>query len=231
MYIQSLEAVVNDGTVSFDVAEKYLTLYLGEADWKEKISQLWSTQKKKLNDEAKAKEFVKKSVACACLTPIVDKSTIPDENYVLLFWVSGWTQFNERDWFMLFQEVVKKDLEIEKNRKKILQLGIFDQIDMSPLTRQAFNWIYERLDKESFSSLEKKEESIEKIKNLVKIYGGAIICNLFTNHTAALDKILNWKSGYFIEREIYKVYSVEQIAKIKTAEMNKTNKNYIINFK
>lgn len=231
MYIQSLEAVVADGTVSFDVAEKYLTLYLGEADWKEKISQLWSTQKKKLKDETKAKEFVKKSVACACLTPILDKSTIPDENYVLLFWVSGWTQFNERDWFSLFQEVVKKDLEIEKNRKNILKLGIFDQIDMSPLTRQAFNWIYERLDKESFSSVEKKEESIEKIKNLVKIYGGAIVCNLFTNHSGALDKILNWKSGYFIEREIYKVYSIEQIAKIKTAEINKTNKNYIINFK
>jgi hypothetical protein len=102
---------------------------------------------------------------------------------------------------------------------------------MSPITRQAYNWLYDLLDKEKFDSQEKREEGIQKIKNLVKIYGGAIICNLFTNHQASVDKVLNWKSGYFIEREIYKVYSVDQIIKIKSAEINKTNKNYIKNFK
>lgn len=227
MYIQSLESVVNDGTVSFDLAEKYLTLYIGECDWKEKIGQLWTVQKKKIQNEDKAKDFVKKSIACTCLSPIVNKVNIPDEKHVLLFWVSGWPQFNERDWFAMFQDVVKKDIEIEKSRRKIIQLGIFDQIDMSPLTRQAYNWIYDRLDRESFSSEDKKIEAVEKIKNLVKIYGGAIICNLFTNYSSHVDKVLNWRSGYFIEREIYKVYSIDQIMKIKSAEINKTNKNYI----
>lgn len=227
MYIQSLESVVNDGTVSFDLAEKYLTLYIGECDWKEKIGQLWTVQKKKIQNEDKAKDFVKKSIACTCLSPIVNKVNIPDEKHVLLFWVSGWPQFNERDWFAMFQDVVKKDIEIEKSRRKIIQLGIFDQIDMSPLTRQAYNWIYDRLDKENFSSEDKKTEAVEKIKNLVKIYGGAIICNLFTNYSSHVDKVLNWRSGYFIEREIYKVYSIDQIMKIKSAEINKTNKNYI----
>lgn len=227
MYIQSLETVISDGTISFDVAEKYLSLYIGEADWKEKIGQLWTVQKKKIKDEEKAKEFVKKSVACACLSPVVNKVAIPDERHVLLFWVSGWPQFNERDWFVMFQDVIKKDIEIEKNRRKIIQLGIFEQIDMSPLTRQAYNWIYDRLDRENFSSEDKKLEAVDKIKNLVKIYGGAIICNLFTNYSSHIEKILNWRSGYFIEREIYKVYSIDQIAKIKTAEINKTNKNYI----
>jgi hypothetical protein len=227
MYIQSLEAVVQDGTVSFDVAEKYLSLYIGDSDWKEKIGQLWSVQKKKLKDDSLAKDFVKKSIACACLSPIINKVSIPDEKHVLIFWVSGWPQFNERDWFALFQDVIKKDIEIEKNRRKIFYLGIFDQIDMSPLTRQAYNWIYDRLEKESFESEDKKNEAIEKIKNLVKIYGGAIICNLFTNYSSNIDKILNWRSGYFIEREIYKVYSLDQIIKIKSAEINKTNKNYI----
>lgn len=227
MYIQSLESVVNDGTVSFDLAEKYLTLYIGDCNWKEKIGQLWTVQKKKIQDEEKAKDFVKKSIACTCLSPIVNKVNIPDEKHVLLFWVSGWPQFHERDWFAMFQDVVKKDIEIEKSRRKIIQLGIFDQIDMSPLTRQAYNWIYDRLDKESFASEDKKTEAIEKIKNLVKIYGGAIICNLFTNYSSHVDKVLNWRSGYFIEREIYKVYSIDQIIKIKSAEINKTNKNYI----
>lgn len=231
MYIQSLEAVVNDGSLSLDVAEKYLTIYLGEANWKEKIAQMWTVQSKKLGDDIKAKEFIKKSVACACLSPLINKSAIPEEKHVLLFWVSGWPQFHEREWFSIFQDVIKKDIQIDKDRRKVLELGIFDQIDMSPLTRQAYNWLYERLDKESFSSDDLRNEALEKIKNLVKIYGGAIICNLFTNYNSHIDKVLNWRSGYFIEKEIYKVYSVEQILKIKKTEINKTNKNYIKIFK
>jgi hypothetical protein len=227
MYIQSLEAVVNEGTVSFDVAEKYLSIYIGNADWKEKISQLWNVQSKKNKDENNVKEFVKKSIACACLSPVVNRASIPEEKYPLLFWVSGWAQFHERNWFSLFQEVIKKDIEIENNRKKVLSLGFFDAIDMSPLTRQAYNWLYEKVDRESFSSNEEKQDSINKIKNLVKIYGGAIICNIFTNYSSHTEKVLNWRSGYFIEREIYKVYSLDQIIKIKQTEMNKTNKNYI----
>lgn len=227
MSIQSAEAMILDGTMSFDLAEKYLNIYLGEANWKEKIAQLWTVQKKKLGDEQKAKEFVKKSVACACLSPIVNKSPIPEEKHVLLFWVSGWPQYNERDWFQSLRDIVKKDLEIENNRKKILSLGIFEQIDMSPITRQAYNWLYEKLDKEKFSSEDKKMEAVEKIKNLVKIYGGAVICNIFTNYNLNVDKVLNWRSGYFIEREIYKVYSTDQIVKIKKAELSKTNPNYI----
>lgn len=227
MSIQSIETLANDGTLSFDIAEKYLNIYLGEADWKEKISQLWTVQKRKLGDEQKAKDFVKKSVACACLSPVINKSAIPDEKHVLLFWVSGWPQFNERDWFDLFRNVAKNDILIDKNRKIIMECGIFNQIDMSPITRQAYNWLYERLDKESFSTEEKKHEAIEKIKNLVKIYGGAVICNMFTNYPLNIDKVLNWRSGYFIEKEIYKVYSLDQIIKIKKAEFKKTNKNYV----
>ena len=227
MSIQSIETLANEGTLSFDIAEKYLNIYLGEADWKEKISQLWTVQKRKLGDEQKAKDFVKKSVACACLSPVINKSAIPDEKHVLLFWVSGWPQFNERDWFDLFRNVAKNDIVIDKNRKIIMECGIFNQIDMSPITRQAYNWLYERLDKESFSTEDKKNEAIEKIKNLVKIYGGAVICNMFTNYPLNIDKVLNWRSGYFIEKEIYKVYSLDQIIKIKKAEFKKTNKNYV----
>jgi len=229
MYIQSAEALVSEGVMSFDLAEKYLNIYIGEADWKEKISQLWTVQKRKLGDEQKAKEFIKKSVACACLSPMINKSAIPEEKHVLLFWVSGWPQYNERDWFQTFREVVQKDIQIENNRIKILAMGIFEQIDMSPLTRQAYNWLHERLEKESFSTEEKRSEAIEKMKNLVRIYGGAVICNVFTNYSLNVEKVLNWRSGYFIEKEIHKVYSLDQIAKIKKAEMAKTNPKYIKN--
>ena len=226
MSIQLLEQFVNNNALTVELADKYLTLYLGESDWPEKLAQLWSVQKKKLGED-KAKEFVKKSVACACLSPVINKSAIPEENHVLLFWVSGWPQFNERDWLSLFKDTIKTDMQIEKNRALILREGIFDHIDIPPLTRQAYNWLYERLDKESFSSHDKKEEAVTKMKNLIKIYGGAVVCNLFTNYSQHVDKVLNWRSGYFVEKEIHKIYSTEQIIKIKKAEMQKTNSNYI----
>jgi hypothetical protein len=230
MSIQLLEQFVANGALSVELADKYLTLYLGEADWPEKLGQLWTVQKRKLGEE-KAKDFIKKSVACACLSPIINKSTIPDENHVLLFWVGGWPQFNERDWFVLFKETVKSDIQIEKNRALIMQEGIFDHIDIPPLTRQAYNWLYEKLDKESFSTQNKKDEAATKMKNLIRIYGGAVVCNVFTNYSPQIDKVLNWRSGYFIEKEIHKIYSTEQIIKIKKAEMQKTNSNFIKNIK
>jgi hypothetical protein len=226
MSVSASKNFLDNNSLSIELAEKYLTLYLGEADWSEKISQLWAVQSKRHGEE-KAKEIVKKSIACACLSPIINKTNIPDENHVLIFWVSGWPQFHERDWFSMLKDVVKSDLEIEKNRSLIMQLGIFEQIDIPPLTRQAYNWLYEKLDEEKFSSQDQKEKCVTKMKNLVRIYGGAVICNVFTNYSSQIEKVLNWKSGYFIEKEIYKVYSLDQIIKIKNAEMQKTNSNYI----
>jgi len=226
MSIQLLDQLVNNGSLSIEVADKYLTLYLGESNWPEKISQLWTVQSKRHGEE-KAKEIVKKCIACACLSPVINKTTIPEENHVLIFWVAGWPQFNERDWFSMFKEVVKSDIEIEKNRTIVMQSGIFEHIDIPPLTRQAYNWLYERLDSEKFTSQEQKEKSVTKMKNLVRIYGGAVICNAFTSYSSNIDKVLNWRSGYFIEKEIYKIYSIDQIIKIKKAEIQKTNSNYI----
>lgn len=226
MSIQMMDQLIKTNSLSIDVADKYLTLYLGESNWPEKISQLWTVQSKRHGEE-KAKEIVKKCIACACLSPVVNKTAIPEENHVLIFWVAGWPQFNERDWFEMFKEVVKSDLQIEKDRLTIIQSGIFEHIDIPPLTRQAYNWLYEKLNAEKFNSEEQKEKSVTKMKNLVRIYGGAVVCNVFTNYSSNVDKVLNWRSGYFIEKEIYKIYSLDQIIKIKKAEIQKTNSNYI----
>jgi len=226
MSIQMMDQLIKNNSLSIDVADKYLTLYLGESNWPEKISQLWTVQSKRHGEE-KAKEVVKKCIACACLSPIVNKTAIPEENHVLIFWVAGWPQFNERDWFEMFKEVVKSDLQIEKNRLTIMKFGIFEHIDIPPLTRQAYNWLNERVNQEKFVNQESKEKSVTKMKNLVRIYGGAVLCNLFTNYSSNVERVLNWKSGYFVEKEIYKVYSLDQIIKIKKSEIQKTNSNYI----
>lgn len=226
MSIQMMDQLIKNNSLSIDVADKYLTLYLGESNWPEKISQLWTVQSKRHGEE-KAKEVVKKCIACACLSPIVNKTAIPEENHVLIFWVAGWPQFNERDWFEMFKEVVKSDLQIEKNRLTIIQSGIFEHIDIPPLTRQAYNWLNDKVNQEKFVNEELKEKSVTKMKNLVRIYGGAVLCNLFTNYSSNVERVLNWKSGYFVEKEIYKVYSLDQIIKIKKSEIQKTNSNYI----
>ena len=50
---------------------------------------------------------------------------------------------------------------------------------------------------------------------------------VFVNHKTNIDKVFNWRSGYFFEKQIHKVYSVDEIKKIKLAELNKTNNKYI----
>jgi hypothetical protein len=159
--------------------------------------------------------------------PYYDKSIIPDPPQNLLFWLPSWNQFNEKDWLNLYKKVITSDIEIRKNRKKLLLNGVVDSVDYVPLTRQAFNWLYSKAEDSNAINDSNKKEIINKFQNLVKIYGGAIICNIFAKHETNVSKVPNWRSGYFIEKEIYKVYSMEQIIKIKKTEMSKIDSKYI----
>ena len=47
MSTQELEQFVTTDVLTKDLAAKYLTLYLGESEWKDKIDQLFVVQKKK----------------------------------------------------------------------------------------------------------------------------------------------------------------------------------------
>jgi len=222
-----LEKVVNDDILSFDVAEKYLTLFLGKSDWQKAIKKIWSiTEKRNLDDQSR-KNFAKRAIACATLLPYSDGTTIPSPPENLLFWCTAWSQFNEKDWFDIYKKNIKEDIEITKNRNKIIRIGIIEPVDVSPINRQAFNWIYEKCRKNENISEEDLKSLESKFFNLVKAYGGAIICNMFMNHRGHIEKVFNWKSGYFFEKEIHKVYCLEDIIKIKTAEIKKTNPKYI----
>lgn len=118
-------------------------------------------------------------------------------------------------------------MDISIKRNEIIKFGVIDPIDVSPITRQAYNWIYEKVSEEEFQDKESFEAVKEKIKNLVRAYGGAVICNVFLKHKKNIDDVLNWRSGYFLEKQIHKVYSMDQIVKIKKAELSKTNSKYI----
>lgn len=227
MSINEIEMVVNDGLLPFSVAEKYLKLYIADVPWADSISILWKNSINKFNNEETAKQHVKKAISCATLLPTLESTTIPNPPTNLLFWCTGWAQFNKHDWFSLYSSALKEDIKVTKIRNEIIKIGVIDPIDVSPITRQAYNWLYQKAEEtEDLESLDIENLKL-KFTNLVKAYGGAVICNLFMKHQLNIDKVFNWRSGYFFEKQIHKVYSIDQIKKIKLAELNKTNNKYI----
>lgn len=227
MSLDILEKVIQEDTIPLEVAEKYLNIFLGPTDWKKNINKLWEISNSKSKNLDDRKAFMKRAISCAVLLPYTEKSQVPSPPENLLFWCTAWVQFNERDWFDLFKKVVKEDIEIGKNRNKAILLGVIDPIDVSPLNRQAFNWLYEKArENEELENLNIEDLKV-KLANIVKSYGGAVVCNMFVNHKKNVNNVFNWRSGYFFEREIHKVYSAQDILKIKTTEIEKTNSKYI----
>lgn len=229
MDVKEINSLAEDGIMSIGVADKYLKLYVADIDWQPHIASLWNNALKKFGNDDVAKDHVKKAVACATILPLVEKTQIPDPPSNLLFWCTGWKQFNENDWFAMLVEIVKEDLEIQKKRNKVVRLGVIDPIDVSPITRQAFNWLYEKVIEDKTVDEESLQDIRKKMANLVRAYGGAAICNVFMKYKMNVDKIMNWRSGYFFEREMHKIYSLDKLVKIKKEEISKTNSNYVKN--
>lgn len=227
MNIQDLEKVVKENVISLDVADMYLKIYVADIDWRPHISQLYINAKNKMSDELEIKNHIKKAISCTTLAPSYNKSIITDPPHNLLFWLPTWRQFDEKDWFDLYKKMITEDIDIRKNRKLMLSYGVIDSIDYVPMTRQAFNWLYSKAEENYCINQENKKDLIKKFENLIKIYGGAIICNVFSKYDNNISKVLNWRSGYFIEKEIYKIYTKEQMSKIKQLEMSKIDSKYI----
>lgn len=220
-----LQRVVDNGVLSIPVAVRYLTLYLGDANWKQHIDSLWTRFKRQngaSNEELAAR--MRKSIACAALLPTREKVKLDTERPEnLLHRVSMWDQFKQRDWFDDLQKVVSRDISIKEWRKQTLQLGVIDPIEDAVWTRQAFNWLYGKAEETGCVSPATKDDVVTRHSNMVKAYGGACISNIFMRHEDAVKKVHNWRTGYFFERAIYEVYTPEQVLKIKRAELTKTN--------
>ena len=229
MLIQETKKAIEEKSLTVEIADKYLKLYIADIDWTSHISDLWNVSIRKFPDQNLAKEHMKRAIACTILLPFIEGTDIPDQPNKLLFWCTGWKQFNKEDWFEMFLNILKEDVDIALKRNQLLNLGIVDPIDISPIARQAFNWLYN----EVLNSPDFKDENMDNIKskiiNLVRAYGGAVICNIFINHKFSINKIFNWKSGYFFEKQIHKIYSIDQLIKIKKTELSKTNIKYIKN--
>jgi len=230
MLEDELRKVIEQGKLPVTVADKYLTMYVGNADWEKHIMKLHSDFNKRYGGDVEAIGIqMRGAISCATLLPREDRSTQidPQNPQNLLFRCPSWSQYHEKNWFELFKKVIARDMEIRQWRHEALSLGIIDPIEYQPYCRQAFNWLYSKADESGAVTSENKEEMARKFRNIVWAYGGAVISYIFTKHEAELKKVLNWRSGYFFERVIFDVYTKEQVLKIKKTELDKTNQKLV----
>lgn len=217
---QPLQEVL-DGTLDVRVAERYLTIYLGECSsgtWEAQIMKLWDKVKRKPDASA----VMRNLLAHAILVSTTDKSIDVDVPENFLHRSQFFRQANEKDWFKEFQKVVEEDIAIDKHRADAKSLGIIDPIEYQPYTRQAYNWLYSRAEDAGDLTPQNKEKVSRLLKNLVYAYSGGAICGVFTDHSEMINKVSNWRTGYFFERLLFKVYTPEQVLKIKKLELAKT---------
>jgi len=222
-----LESVIEEDVLPIKLAEEYLRIYVADIEWSSHIKKLWKNFSNKNKTDEECKTLVKKAISCAILLPALENTQIPNPPHSLLFWCTGWAQFNEKNWFDLFKKVVVNDMQIKENRMNLINIGIIDPIDHSPVTRQAFNWLYDEASSTNCINNENKTVVTNKLKNIVSIYGGAVVSSMFMNHPSKIDKVLNWRSGYFFEKQIHKTYTMDKLLKIKNSEFMKTNPSYI----
>ncbi len=216
-----LKAITKDGDFPTPEMCRYLTIYVGSIDWTKQLAKLWSSNKIG-HDSAKMKQVVSATI----LLPYVDKSTYIDPEHPenLLLKMPYYQQLGERDWFAEFKKIYEQDSVTDARRRAAYALGIVTPFEYSPLTRQAYNWLYTKAeDTHAVDTTEQKKDVSERFKNLVTAYGGAVICNIFSRHEASLKKVVNWRTGYFFEKIIYEVYTPEQVLKIKKSELDSTN--------
>jgi hypothetical protein len=199
---------------------KYLTIFNADIDWQPHLQELSRQISKRFPDENQAKEARRKQAACTIMLPYFDKTSLSDPPENLLFKCHTYHQFGSRDWTYELDRIVKKDHIIKANRDEALALGVIYPIEYNPNTRQAYRWLVEA----SQSSGDwAGDETGKKLKNLVYAYGGAVICNVFLKpeYKPKLQKLLNWRSGYFFEHLIYEVYKPMEILKVKNQELLK----------
>jgi hypothetical protein len=212
---------VSHGELPINVADIYLKIYVAQIDWMPHLETLWKDSQRK----NRSNEQMRSIIACTILLPYIDKTTKIDSEHPesLLLKMPYFHQLQDRNWFELLQKTINEDDIIDLNRTKVLGLGVISKIKYDPISRQAFNWLYIKAEDSGIITPDNKEDIVERFTNLVMAYGGAAICNIFSRHSEKLKKVLNWRTGYFFERLIYDVYSIDEILKIKQADLQRAN--------
>lgn len=206
--MSDVEVILDDETLI-----KYLILYRADINWAKQIEKL---RNKYPNNNS---SYIEKRVAATILMPALDRSLqkrdFPPES--LLFGCSKFDTFDETDWIGHLKKVIIQDRETLALRTQALDLGVISPIEYNPRARQALHWLMDEVHKSETTADSDKLVIKGKMENLVYIYGGAVICNVFEKpeYSKWIKNLMNWRTSYFFERLIHNVYTAEQILKIK----------------
>lgn len=222
--LDMLEKLVKEDKLHRSLAIHYLNIYVSEeVDWEDKINKKYTFFKKQnaqLNAEELSEKF-RKVLAATILIPASYAGLRRDlivEDFI--FGVEKFHQFNDKDWFAELKKVAARDIEIQEFRKEIVKLGVIPDIQYHPYYRQAFNWLVESAQNSGDLTPENKENIHKSMKSIVVRYGGMVVSSLFTRHKEVVSNIVNWRSGYFVERALFRVYKTEEMLKIKQIELS-----------
>ncbi len=211
MFDDDLTAAIDGTSFSPNLAGRYLAIYHGRTapEWEEGIAYFQGTKRsRELNhqDSNKYRVYCRDVVSFAVLgSKFVAEDVSCGSHIVMGTGMQEFQQPTRGTWFGK------------------LSIGVIDPIEFQPFTRQAFNWLYEQATKTGVVT----KESEKRFRNLVWIYGGMAISNIFTRHEVKLKKVLNWRSGYFFERVLHEVYTFDQLQKIKQLELERTSEKLI----
>lgn len=222
---EDLDKVLNRNILTRPVAQKLLNIYVCETDWWPHVGRLHHQLSRKFGKD-EASEMVKESVAFTILLPAEDRTVKidydnPENN---LFKWRSFHQFEAKNWFEELKGVIRQDAEIVKYRKQALSLGVIDPIEYQPYCRQAFRWMCDHAEEDEANLT---QERLKQFRGLVMAYGGAVISNIFEKHMAEVKKVTNWRTPYFMERLIFDIYDIDKVMKIKSTELERTNKKLV----
>lgn len=224
-----LQQALTDGAFK-PIASEYWWLYLGEKNWDHAQQELVGSLKKSFGDDnKKIVEHFKKSFAFTVLAPLSGVKVTSSVGLLLTCRQKDkWPTYYEKDWPKTLFNVLERDLDITKKRRKLWVLGRVDPFDLSPFCREAYNRMYDHAERAGAITPETKSDLEERFKTMIWVYGGAVLANLFLKHEDKIrDRVLNWNTPYFLEHVLYDVYNFNQLVDIKKTELSKTNKHLI----
>lgn len=199
----------------------------GDLDWDSTIKDLRRdlTQRYHGHDQ-RLKEY-RQAISFAFQLPSLQRSMKPNREHAsILFRCRYFRQYRDKDWHAELRQIAGRDLDIYNYRERAKKAGVITNVEYQPYTRQAYNWLCKMAEEDG--AVERGEGRVQRRHyKFVQVYGGAIINSIFVKNEKQVDKIVNWATPYFFERLIHKTYDIDQILRIKEAELSKTSDSLV----
>lgn len=195
------------------LGNRYLNIYVAERDWLPDIERVFTRTRGNTQQ-------CQERVSAAILMPLVSKVQIPDPPENLLYMCHKYHQFEGHDWYDMWVKTALKDRKIASFRTKCENVGIIENVDFVPTTRQAYRWLIEESVNAGDLTDQNKTRVEAALLRLVWAYGGVPIVETFNKNSFAIKKeMVNWRTGYFFEKIMHKTFREDQLLIMKKEEL------------